>query len=89
MPTKTTVERPDIPNVLGQEFTVPAPNEVWCGDIACIWAQGRWHYLAVEIDLFARRVVGWAFSSKPDADLVTKELVMAYELRGRHQNELF
>ena len=86
---KATVERPDIPNVLDREFTVSAPNEVWCGDITYVWAQGRWHYLAAVIDLFARRVVGRAFSSKPDADLVIKALDMAYEQRGRPQNVLF
>lgn len=84
---KATVERPDIPNVLGREFTVSAPNEVWYGDITYVWAQGRWHYVAVVIDLFARRVVGWAFSSKPDADLVIKALDVAYEQRGRPQKQ--
>lgn len=86
---KATVERPDIPNVLDRAFTVSAPNEVWCGDITYVWAQGRWHYVVAVIDLFARRVVGWAFSSKLDADLVTKALDMAYEQRGRPQNVLF
>ncbi|WP_342624539.1 IS3 family transposase [Pseudomonas alkylphenolica] len=86
---KATVERPDVPNVLDRAFTVLAPNEVWCGDITHVWAQGRWHYLAAVIDRFARRVVGWAFSSKPDADLVIKTLDMAYEQRGRPQSVLF
>ncbi|TBU96738.1 IS3 family transposase [Phytopseudomonas dryadis] len=86
---KATVERPDIPNVLDRAFTVSAPNEVWCGDITYVWAQGRWHYVAAVIDLFARCVVGWAFSSKPDAELVIKALDMAYEQRGRPQNVLF
>ncbi len=85
---KATVERPDIPNVLNQEFTVPAPNEIWCGDITYVWAQGRWHYLAAVIDLYARRGVGWSFASKPDADLVIKALDMAYEQRGSPQNVL-
>ncbi|RMT35289.1 ISPsy12, transposase OrfB, partial [Pseudomonas syringae pv. solidagae] len=35
---KATVERPDIPNILNREFDVPAPNQVWCGDITYIWA---------------------------------------------------
>ncbi|WP_447595568.1 IS3 family transposase [Aquipseudomonas campi] len=86
---KATVERPDIPNVLDRAFTVSAPNQVWCGDITYVWAQGRWHYVAAVIDLFARRVVGWAFSSKPDTDLVIKALDVAYEQRGRPQNVLF
>jgi putative transposase len=48
-----TVERLDIPNTLNREFDVPAPNQVWCGDITYIWAQGKWHYLAVVLDLRA------------------------------------
>lgn len=86
---KATVERPDIPNILNRAFDVPAPNQVWCGDITYIWAQGKWHYLAVVMDLFARRVVGWALSSKPDTDLVIKALDMAYEQRGKPQGLLF
>lgn len=84
-----TVERPDIPNLLDREFNVAAPNEVWCGDITYVWTQGRWHYVAAVIDLYARQVVGWAFSAKPDADLVIKALDAAYEQRGRPQNVLF
>ncbi len=85
---KPTVERPDIPNVLDRGLTVASPNKVWCGDITYVWAGGRWHYLAAVIDLCARRVVGWAFSPNPDADLVIKALDMAYEQRGRPQNVL-
>ena len=62
---QATVERVDIPNHLNREFTVEAPNQVWCGDITYVWAQGRWYYLAVVLDLFARRAVGWAFSLRP------------------------
>ncbi|WP_237720908.1 IS3 family transposase [Pseudomonas asplenii] len=87
--TKTTVERPDIPNVLDRQFTVAAPNVVWCGDITYIWAQGRWSYLAVVLDLYSRRVVGWAMSAKPDAELVIKALDKAYEMRGRPRGVLF
>ena len=82
---KATVERPDFPNVLDREFSVAFPDEVWCGDITYVWTGGRWHYLAAVIDLYARRVVGWAFSAKPEADLVIKALDIAYEQRGRPQ----
>ncbi|MFH7445080.1 DDE-type integrase/transposase/recombinase, partial [Pseudomonas syringae pv. tagetis] len=64
------------------------PNQCWCGDITYIWAQGKWHFLAVVMDLYARRVVGWAFSNKPDTDLVIKALEMAYEQRGKPQGLL-
>ncbi|HHJ1392457.1 IS3-like element IS222 family transposase [Pseudomonas aeruginosa] len=86
---QATVERPDIPNRLNREFATEHPNQVWCGDITYVWAQGRWHYLAAVLDLHTRRVIGWAFSAKPDAELVIKALDMAYEQRGRPQQVLF
>ncbi|MGI0598282.1 IS3 family transposase [Pseudomonas aeruginosa] len=82
---QATVERPDIPNRLNREFATEHPNQVWCGDITYVWAQGRWHYLAAVLDL----LIGWAFSAKPDAELVIKALDMAYEQRGRPQQVLF
>ncbi|AZZ10887.1 IS3 family transposase [Pseudomonas aeruginosa] len=86
---QATVERPDIPNRLNRKFATEHPNQVWCGDITYVWAQGRWHYLAAVLDLHTRRVIGWAFSAKPDAELVIKALDMAYEQRGRQQQVLF
>ncbi|MFG8318507.1 IS3-like element IS222 family transposase [Pseudomonas aeruginosa] len=86
---QATVERPDIPNRLNREFATEHPNHVWCGDITYVWAQGRWHYLAAVLDLHTRRVIGWAFSAKPDAELVIKALDMAYEQRGKPQQVLF
>ncbi|WP_225024347.1 IS3-like element IS222 family transposase [Pseudomonas aeruginosa] len=86
---QATVERPDIPNRLNREFATEHPNQVWCGDITYVWAQGRWHYLAAVLDLHTRRVIGWAFSAKPDAELVVKALDMAYEQRGKPQQVLF
>ena len=86
---QATVERPDIPNRLNREFITERPNQVWCGDISYIWAQGRWHYLAAVLDLHTRRAVGWALSAKPDAELVIKALDMAYEQRGKTQQVLF
>ena len=62
---KATVERPDIPNTLNRVLDVPEPNKVWCGDITYIWAQGKWHYLAVVMDLYARRIVGRRVARKP------------------------
>jgi len=57
--------------------------------ISPTWAQGKWHYLAVVLDLYARRVVGWALSEKPNADLAVKALDVAYEQRGKPQGLLF
>jgi len=82
-------ERLDIPNTLDRAFTVNQPNHVWCGDITYIWAGGRWVYLAVILDLYTRRVVGWSLSDKPNATLVIKALEHAYQQRGKPEVILF
>lgn len=82
-------ERPDITNLLAREFDVPQPNPVWCGDITYVWASARLYYLAVVLDLHTRRVVGWAMSDKPDAELAIKALKMAYQQRGCPSGVLF
>ncbi|SIO96366.1 Integrase core domain protein [Vibrio spartinae] len=51
------MKRSDIPNQLTRQFDVHSPNEVWCGDITYIWAEGRWRYLTVILDLYTRQVV--------------------------------
>jgi len=79
---KATVERPGIPNLLKREFNVSQLNHVWCGDITYIWAGSRWIYLAVVLDLYSRRVVGWSLSNKPDGDLVVSALDRAYQPKG-------
>jgi putative transposase len=84
-----TVERPDIPNRLNREFDVESPDRAWCGDITYIWAGSRWVYLAVVLDLYARRVVGWAISAKADANLTIRALEDAYNRRGKPVGVLF
>ena len=78
-----------IPNLLKREFNVSAPNQVWCGDVTYVWSGSRWVYLAVVIDLYARRVVGWATSTRPDSELTKKALRMAYESRGNPKGVMF
>lgn len=79
----------DIPNRLDREFDVSAPNQVWTGDITYIWTGRRWAYLAVVLDLFARRPVGWALSLSADSNLTRQALIMAYESRGGPKGVLF
>lgn len=62
---RASVEHVEIPNRLNRQFEVAAPNKVWCGDITYIWTGRRWAYLAVVMDLYARRVIGWAMSKEP------------------------
>ena len=86
---KATVERPDIRNVPDREFIVAFPNEVWCGGHYVRMGRRSMALSGSGHHLYARQVVGWAFSAKPDADLMIKALDMAYEQRGRPQNVLF
>jgi putative transposase len=80
---QATVERQDIPNQLNREFSVSHPVQAWCGGITYVWAGQRRSYLAVDLDLYARHVVGWALSDRPDAELVVKALNHAYEQLGK------
>ena len=77
------------PNHLERAFTVQRPNQVWCGDVTYIWAGTHWTYLAVVLDLYARRVVGWALSPSPDSALTIQALAMAYESRGCPKGVIF
>lgn len=76
-------------NLLARNFKPTAINQVWCGDVTSLMVGKRWYHLAVVIDLFARRIVGWAFSLINDAHLVSKALRMAVEIRGKHAGLMF
>jgi putative transposase len=57
------------PNRLGRSFAASAPNRVWMGDLTFIPTSAGWCYLAVLVDAFSRRVVGWALDTQPSAEL--------------------
>ncbi|HGT5991442.1 TPA: IS3 family transposase [Escherichia coli] len=78
-----------LPNLLERQFAVPEPDRVWCGDITYIWPGNRWCYLAVVMDLFARRVIGWSLSANTDTALISSALRMAYEVRGQPRDVMF
>ncbi len=62
---------PVAPNMLNREFTVAKPAQVWVSDITCIRTSKGWLYLTVIIDLFDRKVVGWAMSRGLSAEETT------------------
>lgn len=64
-------------NKVAQNFTTGAPDHVWVTDITYIRTYEGWTYLAVVIDLFSRRVVGWSIQSRMTTDLVLQALLMA------------
>jgi putative transposase len=69
--------------VLDRTFEAPAPNRKWIADFTYVWTAEGWLYMAVVIDLFSRRVVGWSMSAEMTAQLVTDALVMAIWRRGK------
>ena len=66
-----------IPNRLQRQFTVSCPNEAWVTDITYIRTWQGWLYLAVVIDLFARKVVGWSMKPTLAKELVLDALLMS------------
>ena len=68
---------PVAENILGRGFTVNKPNGAWAGDITPISTHEGWLYLAVVIDLYSRRVVGWAMSERMTQDLAHTAILMA------------
>ena len=67
--------------MLARRFTAAAPNLAWVTDITYIWTLEGWLYLAVMLDLFSRRVVGFAMSERIDLQLALDALVMAIKQR--------
>ena len=68
---------PIAPNILERDFTARAPDQAWVTDITFLWTNQGWLYLAVILDLFSRRVVGWATSQNVDRHLALAALDMA------------
>jgi putative transposase len=76
------LEHTIAPNILDRAFVASAANQKWVADFTYIWTGEGWLYVAVVIDLYSRRVVGWSMSSQMTAQLVTDALLMAIWRRG-------
>lgn len=84
-PTDTGI-RPghSIPqNVLNREFAADRPNRKWAADFTYLWTAEGWLYVAIVLDLFSRKVVGWSMSATMTAALVIDALMMALWRRGK------
>jgi transposase InsO family protein len=75
--TKRNKAHPAAPNLLRRNFEAGRPDEKWVADITYIATQEGWLYLAVVLDLYTRRVVGWAMSDRMTSDLTIQALEMA------------
>ena len=76
------------PNLLDRDFTATAPNQKWVADFTYLWTLEGWLYVAVVLDLFSRRVVGWSMHATMTAQLVTDALLMAVWRRGTPPSDL-
>jgi len=79
--TRRNKKHPVAPNILKRDFTAERPDEKWLTDITYIPTREGWLYLAAVLDLFARRIVGWAMSARMTADLTGTALRMAISQR--------
>jgi putative transposase len=75
--TDSSHDLPIAPNLLGRNFIATAPNRIWLADITYIETDQGWLYLAAVMDLYSRRIVGWAMADHLRADLPLTALAMA------------
>jgi len=79
--TDSSHGKPVAENRLNRCFNVPEPDRAWVSDITYLWTREGWLYLAIVLDLYSRKVVGWEVSSSIDAGLVERALRGALETR--------
>jgi len=87
--TDSNHDHPVAPNLLAQAPKATAPNRLWVADITYIETKEGWLYLAAIMDLYSRKIVGWAMSQRIDSVLVLKALAMALLHRRPPANLLF
>ena len=73
---------PIAPNLLDRNFTPAAPNQAWAGDVTYIPTEDGWLFLAVVMDLFSRRIVGWSMQDNMRSEIVIDALEMAWFQRS-------
>lgn len=76
-------------NLLNMNFNPIAPNEVWAGDISYLKTAEGWMYLAIVMDLYSRRIVGWHIEKRMTQDLISKALMKAVNLREPKKGLVF
>lgn len=79
--TNSSHKLPVSPNLLEQNFTCENVNEKWAGDITYLWTDEGWLYLAVVLDLFSRKVIGWSMNTRMTKQLVCDAMQMAIDQR--------
>ena len=86
--TNSKHDQPVFENRLERQFAVAAPDQVYAGDITYVWTAQGWLYLAVVIDLYSRKVVGWSMGRRLNSALVCDALTMALWRRRPSKGQL-
>lgn len=76
-------------NLLNQNFTASSSNKIWTGDITYLWTNEGWIYVAVVMDVYSRKIVGWSIDSIISAELVIRALMMAIVHRNPGRGIIF
>lgn len=76
-------------NLLKQNFTATSENKIWTGDITYLWTKEGWVYLAVVMDIYSRKIVGWSLDSSLSTELVIRALMMAVVHRNPQTGIIF
>ena len=79
--TDSVHPHPVAPNRLERRFDAPAADRIWVGDITYLWTREGWLYLAIVLDTFSRRIVGWSVSERLERDLAVTALEKALAAR--------
>jgi putative transposase len=87
--TNSDHKRAVAPNLVRRNFTAEAPNRLWTGDITYIWTAEGWLYLAVILDVFSRRIVGWSMNRRMTDDLAITAFNNALIRRSPSQGVIF
>ena len=86
--TDSNHKQPVFENLVQREFDVQKPNQVYAADVTYIWSQEGWLYLAVVIDLFSRKIVGWSMNSRMKAGLVCDAFRVIINIMAACRNKL-
>ena len=76
-------------NLLNMNFNPVSANQVWAGDVTYLKRCEGWMYLAVVMDLYSRRIVGWHIDKRMTTDLISKALIKAYNMRQPARGLIF
>ena len=87
--TRRNDSHPVADNLLNQDFNPAQANQAWAGDVTYLWTHEGWMYLAVVMDLYSRKIVGWAMDKRMTLDLVERAMQMAITLRKPGKGLLF